>query len=91
MVNWPPLAECGVFGPEIDTLLVGDGEEHSYGVEDARMTAAAVAELRDGEPDAAFVYLGAVDMAGHIWGALAPSTPSGSWPWTGGSGSCSMP
>jgi Type I phosphodiesterase / nucleotide pyrophosphatase len=72
VVNWPPLVESGVFGPEIDTLLVGDGEEHSYAVEDARMTAAAVALLRDGEPDAAFVYLGLVDMAGHLWGAVAP-------------------
>jgi predicted AlkP superfamily pyrophosphatase or phosphodiesterase len=72
VVNWPPLVECGVFGPEIDTLLVGDGEEHSYAVEDARMIAAAVERLRDGDPDAAFVYLGSVDMAGHLWGAMAP-------------------
>lgn len=68
-VDWPPLAEHGVFGTEIDTLLVGDGEEHGYLAEDTRLTALAVRSLAAMDTDAAFVYLGAVDIAGHGCGA----------------------
>jgi predicted AlkP superfamily pyrophosphatase or phosphodiesterase len=70
-VDWPPLAEQGVFGVEIDTLVVGDGEENGYLVEDARLTERAVEALKREELDAAFVYLGAVDIAGHGRGALS--------------------
>jgi predicted AlkP superfamily pyrophosphatase or phosphodiesterase len=71
-LDWPPLYEQGVFGADVDVRLLGDGEEHSYPVEDARLTAAAVDHLLDGDPDAAFVYLGSVDIAGHLWGAMSP-------------------
>jgi predicted AlkP superfamily pyrophosphatase or phosphodiesterase len=68
-VDWPPLAEMGTFGKQIDTVVVGDGETHGYRVEDERMTAAAIEGLR--RSDASFVYLGCVDIAGHRTGALS--------------------
>jgi predicted AlkP superfamily pyrophosphatase or phosphodiesterase len=68
-VDWPPLAQVGTFGPEIGTLVAGDGEEHGYLVEDERMTAAAVEGLQGS--DATFVYLGCVDIAGHMTGPLS--------------------
>lgn len=68
-VDWPPLHERGTFGAEIGTIVVGDGEEHGYLVEDERMTAAAVEGLHGS--DATFVYLGCVDIAGHMTGALS--------------------
>jgi predicted AlkP superfamily pyrophosphatase or phosphodiesterase len=68
-VDWPPLAQEGTFGPEIGTLVAGDGEEHGYLVEDERMTAAAVEGLQGS--DATFIYLGCVDIAGHMTGPLS--------------------
>ncbi len=71
VVDWPPLAEEGVFSAELGQLIVGDGEAHGYLVEDRRLTAEAVRLLRHGPTDAAFVYLGSVDMVGHGWGAMS--------------------
>jgi len=68
-VDWRPLAQEGTFGPEIGTVVVGDGEEHGYLVEDERMTAAAIEGLQGS--DATFVYLGCVDFAGHAAGPLS--------------------
>jgi predicted AlkP superfamily pyrophosphatase or phosphodiesterase len=68
-VDWPPLAEMGTFGQQIDTIVVGDGETHGYPTEDERMTEAVIAGLQ--VSDAAFVYLGCVDIAGHRTGALS--------------------
>jgi predicted AlkP superfamily pyrophosphatase or phosphodiesterase len=68
-VDWPPLAHKGMFGPEIGTIVVGDGEELGYPREDERMTAAAIDGLR--RSDATFVYLGEVDIAGHRTGPLS--------------------
>ena len=68
-VDWPPLADEGVFGPEIGTIVAGDGEEYGYLPEDERMTAAAVDGLQGS--DVTFVYLGCVDIAGHMAGPLS--------------------
>jgi predicted AlkP superfamily pyrophosphatase or phosphodiesterase len=68
-VDWPPLVERGTFGKQIDTIVVGDGEEHGYLVEDERMATAAIDGLHRG--DALFVYLGCVDFAGHASGPLS--------------------
>jgi predicted AlkP superfamily pyrophosphatase or phosphodiesterase len=70
-VDWPPLAWQGTFGKEIDVVLVDDGEEHGYQATDARVAAAAEHVLRSAHPDAAFVYLGCVDVAGHLFGPLS--------------------
>jgi predicted AlkP superfamily pyrophosphatase or phosphodiesterase len=71
IVDWPPLAEEGLFSAELAQLIAGDGETHGYLVEDRRLTANAVRLLRRGQADAAFVYLGSVDMVGHGCGAMS--------------------
>jgi predicted AlkP superfamily pyrophosphatase or phosphodiesterase len=68
-VDWPPLAQQGTFGAEIDRVVVGDGEELGYPGEDERMARSTLDALA--EVDAAFVYLGQVDIAGHRTGALS--------------------
>lgn len=70
-VDWPPLVEQGVFSAALDAHVVADGEENGYYVEDERLTAVATRLLRDQDPDAAFVYLGTVDIIGHGWGAMS--------------------
>jgi predicted AlkP superfamily pyrophosphatase or phosphodiesterase len=70
-VDWPWLITAGTFGTEIDLVVNGDGEAHGYRAEDARITATAVDVLRQRGPDAAFVYLGCVDEAGHASGAMS--------------------
>jgi len=71
VVDWPPLAQEGLFSTELGHLVIGDGETHGYLVEDRRLTGEAVRLLRHGQLDAAFVYLGSVDMVGHGWGAMS--------------------
>jgi len=70
-LNWPPLSQEGTFGPEIDVRLLGDAEEDGYYPEDERMTHGAVDLLREGDPDAGFVYFSSIDAAGHGWGAAS--------------------
>ena len=45
VVDWPPLAQEGVFSAELGQLIVGDGEVHGYLVEDRRLTTDAVRAL----------------------------------------------
>jgi len=70
-LSWPPLAEHGTFGAEADLLLTDDGETYGYLEADARLGAAAAELLLRHNPDAAFVYLGWVDIAGHAFGAAS--------------------
>lgn len=70
-LDWRPLGDQGTFGPSIDSRLVLDGDANGYPAEDERVTQASVQVLRDGNPDAAFVYLGAIDIAGHNSGAAS--------------------
>lgn len=70
-VDWPPLVEQGTFGPTIDARIVADGEENGYYTEDERIAAVACDLLRDQDPDAAFVYLGSIDVMGHGCGAMS--------------------
>ena len=76
VVDWPPLGSEDSGGPLIsdmvDRLVLVDGEEMGYDVADALSVEAAVNELSEGDPDAAFVYLGYIDIAGHGFGSLAP-------------------
>jgi predicted AlkP superfamily pyrophosphatase or phosphodiesterase len=71
VLDWPPMAHEGMFSAELEQLVIGDGEALGYLVEDRRVTDEAVRLLRHGQPDAAFVYLGSVDMVGHGWGAMS--------------------
>lgn len=75
VVDWPPLGSEDSGGPLIsdmvDRLVLIDGEEMGYDVADALSLEAALNELSDGDPDAAFVYLGYIDIAGHETNSLA--------------------
>jgi predicted AlkP superfamily pyrophosphatase or phosphodiesterase len=52
--------------------VVLDGEAHGYLTEDARLTEVSARVLAEQNPDAVFVYLGAIDIAGHGSGAMSP-------------------
>ena len=70
-VDWPPLFDEGTFGPLIDGRVLLDGEEEGYLAQDARLVEVSARVLRHGDPDAAFVYLGSVDIVGHATGAMS--------------------
>jgi predicted AlkP superfamily pyrophosphatase or phosphodiesterase len=76
VVDWPPLGTTSSGGPlisnAIDTKLNIDGDELGYTEADARSVALATEYLANEDPDAAFVYLGDVDVVGHDHGSLAP-------------------
>ncbi|MCB5167903.1 alkaline phosphatase family protein [Streptomyces bambusae] len=71
--DWEPITSTDQNGPifsaKVDKRLSLKGDRDGYGSEDPKVAAAAAAELRDQNPDAAFVYLGEVDTAGHASGA----------------------
>jgi predicted AlkP superfamily pyrophosphatase or phosphodiesterase len=71
-LSWPPLARHGTLGAEVDLLLTDDGETYGYRDADARLATLAADLLLGHNPDAAFVYLGWVDIAGHAFGAASP-------------------
>ena len=75
VVDWPPLGSEDSGGPLIsnmvDRLVMIDGEQMGYDVADALSVEAALTELSEGDPDAAFVYLGYIDIAGHETSSLA--------------------
>ncbi len=76
VVDWPPLGAASSGGPlisnAIDSKLNIDGDELGYTEADARSLAMAIEYLANQDPDAAFVYLGDIDIAGHDHGSLAP-------------------
>ncbi|MFD0269249.1 alkaline phosphatase family protein [Streptomyces sp. NPDC127106] len=71
--DWEPITSTDQNGPifsaKVDKRLSLKGDRDGYTNEDPKIAAAAAAELRDQNPDAAFVYLGQVDSAGHSYGA----------------------
>ncbi|MGW6820403.1 alkaline phosphatase family protein [Streptomyces sp. NPDC055005] len=73
--DWEPITSTDQNGPifssKVDKRLSLKGDRDGYGSEDPKIAAAAAAELRDQNPDAAFVYLGEVDHAGHTSGAAS--------------------
>jgi predicted AlkP superfamily pyrophosphatase or phosphodiesterase len=69
VVDWPPLVDEGLFGPAISARVRLDGETYGYLPEDLRTTDLSVHVLTEQDPDAAFVYIGCVDRAGHKRGA----------------------
>ena len=68
VVDWPPLIGSGLFGPHLTARINFDGESHGYVSEDALVATVAADLLQHQHPDAAFVYFGAVDEAGHRHG-----------------------
>ncbi|MET9696090.1 alkaline phosphatase family protein [Streptomyces sp. NPDC006529] len=73
--DWEPLTSTDqngpVFSAAVDKRLSLKGDRDGYGSEDPKIAAAASAELRDQDPDAAFVYFGEIDHAGHSSGAAS--------------------
>ncbi|RSS66794.1 nucleotide pyrophosphatase [Streptomyces sp. WAC06614] len=71
--DWEPLTSTDAGGPvfsaKVDKRLSLKGDRDGYGTEDPKIATAAATELRDGDPDASFVYFGQVDVAGHSYGA----------------------
>ncbi|MFD7917120.1 alkaline phosphatase family protein [Streptomyces sp. NPDC059752] len=73
--DWEPITSTDQNGPifsaKVDKRLSLKGDRDGYRTEDPKIAAAAAAELRDQNPDAAFVYLGEIDAAGHSYGAAS--------------------
>ncbi|MFJ5552852.1 alkaline phosphatase family protein [Streptomyces sp. NPDC093225] len=73
--DWEPITSTDAGGPifsaKVDKRLSLKGDRDGYEGEDPKIAAAAAAELRDQDPDAAFVYFGQVDGAGHSYGAAS--------------------
>ncbi len=77
VVDWTPLGDTTAGGPvvsdAIDVKLVFDGDgEGGYARADSQSVAAAVTHLESADPDAAFVYLGNIDVVGHDTNSLSP-------------------
>ncbi|WP_455362244.1 alkaline phosphatase family protein [Streptomyces sp. SYSU K21746] len=73
--DWEPITSSDKGGPifsaAIDKRLSLKGDANGYDVEDPKIAAAAADELRNRNPDAAFVYFGEIDIAGHSHGAAS--------------------
>jgi len=76
VLDWPPLGTPASGGPlisdAIDDKVNVDGDTMGYVQADEQVVREAVTRLRDGDPDAAFVYLGNVDVVGHDTDSLSP-------------------
>jgi predicted AlkP superfamily pyrophosphatase or phosphodiesterase len=74
-LDWPPLGTTASGGPLISEMVDvkdnHDGDRLGYRVADSLSVAAAVRHLTSQDVDAAFVYLGDIDVVGHDVGALA--------------------
>ncbi|WP_240803955.1 alkaline phosphatase family protein [Streptomyces sp. A0592] len=73
--DWEPITSTDQNGPifsaKVDKRLSLKGDRDGYRNEDPKVAAAAATELRTQNPDAAFVYLGEIDAAGHSDGAAS--------------------
>ncbi|MFJ8014529.1 alkaline phosphatase family protein [Streptomyces sp. NPDC096339] len=73
--DWEPITSTDQNGPifsaKVDKRLNLKGDRDGYGSEDPKIAAAAAAELQGQNPDAAFVYFGEIDHAGHAYGAAS--------------------
>ena len=76
ILNWSPLGDTTDGGPlvtdRIDTKIVFDGYGPGYKLADAQSTIQAAEHLLTQDPDAAFVYLGNIDVVGHDTNSLSP-------------------
>jgi hypothetical protein len=70
-IDWPPLCDTGLFGPDMSARVRLDGETFGYFPEDRRLLEPSVTVLAEQDPDAAFIYIGCVDYAGHERGPLS--------------------
>ncbi|MFT5142674.1 MAG: putative AlkP superfamily pyrophosphatase or phosphodiesterase [Rhodothermales bacterium] len=75
-LDWPPLGTAAEGGPMIsdlvDVKLNVNGDSLGYALGDAQVCELSESFLRDSSVDAAFVYLGNIDVAGHDTGSFSP-------------------
>jgi predicted AlkP superfamily pyrophosphatase or phosphodiesterase len=73
-IDWLPLGADSAGGPVIgaepDVKYVVDGDVLTWPGADSAVVAASVEQLRTGDPDALFVYLGNPDVASHESGGI---------------------
>ena len=76
VLDWPPLGTTDsggpLFGEEIDVKVNFDGEADGYRYADSLSVEVAVEHLRDTDVDAAFVYLGDIDVVAHATNSRSP-------------------
>ena len=76
VLDWPPLGTTDSGGPlisdAIDVKINFDGETDGYRYADSLSVEAAVEHLRDTDVDAAFVYLGDIDVVAHETNSRSP-------------------
>jgi len=76
VTDWPPLGTDDSGGPllgdAIDMKITFDGEADGYRYADSLSVEAAIEMLRDGPVDAAFVYLGDIDVVAHETNSRSP-------------------
>ena len=76
VLDWPPLGTTDSGGPlfsdDIDVKITFDGEADGYRYADSLSVEAAVEHLRDTDVDAAFVYLGDIDVVAHATNSRSP-------------------
>jgi len=73
LITWVPMHEF-IFGENVGSKLVMDGDKKGYKDGDLKTGDAAVACLKDENPDFLFVYFGNTDAAGHGYG-FHPKSP----------------
>jgi predicted AlkP superfamily pyrophosphatase or phosphodiesterase len=75
VLDWPPLGTRASGGPllsdRVDRKLVVNGDSLGYHAADSVSADLAAEALASGAVDAAFVYFGDVDEAGHAYGTLS--------------------
>jgi predicted AlkP superfamily pyrophosphatase or phosphodiesterase len=75
VIDWPPLGTPADGGPllssAVDRIDFFDGDALGYEVADSLSVLAAAEVLAYTDVDAAFVYLGNVDVVGHATGSLS--------------------
>lgn len=76
--DWSPIASDSAGGPiipdDIDVRigLKAGSDGFGYAIDDQRLADASARYLKEQDPDAAFVYFGQPDIAGHNFGADDP-------------------
>ena len=75
ILDWPPLGTTQDGGPlvgsQVDLVLNVNGDGVGYEAADQLSTELAAARLREGDPDATFVYLGNTDVVAHDTSSLS--------------------